>query len=103
MLGNLDEVIGRQERIKGRPSWQTFSRADVQVLSRLLPFLLLPISLCFSCRVVPLSPQLSLCQEEVGGGDMVVLVPVEAVDDGLAGGYAACHHLLDDVRMVLLR
>ena len=33
---------------------------------------------------------------------MVVLIAVEAVNDGLPGGNAARDHLLDDVRMVLL-
>ena len=101
LLGYLGDLIGRQEGIESC-SGQTFSRADVQVLSWLLTPLPLPISLCFPCSVVPLSPKFSLCQEEVGGGDMVVLVPVETVYDGLAGGYAAGHHLLDDVGMVLL-
>lgn len=101
LRGDLGEIVGRQEGVESC-SWQPFARADVQVLSRLLSSLPLPISLCFSCSVVSLSPQLSLCQEEVGGGHVVVLIPVKTVDDGLAGGNAACHHLLDDVRMVLL-
>ena len=101
MLGHLGDLIWREERIKAS-SRQTFSRADVQVLSRLLTSLPLPVSLCFPCSVMPLSPKFPLCQEEVGGGHMVVLIPVETVYDGLAGGYAARHHLLDDVGMVLL-
>ena len=101
LLGYLGDLIGRQEGIKSC-SRQTFSRADIQVLSWLLPSLPLPISLCFSCSVMPLSPKFSLCQEEVGGGHMVVLIPIETVYDGLSGGYAAGHHLLDDVCMVLL-
>ena len=102
LLGHLGELVGREEGVEGC-SRQPFSRADIQVLGRLLSSFPLPVSLCFSRSVVSLSPQLSLCQEEVGGGDVVVLVPVETVNDGLAGGDAARHHLLDDVRMVLLR
>ena len=51
---------------------------------------------------MPLSSQLSLRQEEVSCRHMVVLIAVEAVNDGLPGGNAARDHLLDDVRMVLL-
>ena len=47
--------------------------------------------------------QLPLSQEEVGGGDVVVVVPVQAVDDEVPAGDLATHHLLDDVGVVLLR
>ena len=101
LLGGLRHLIRRQEGIQGS-SRQTLARADVQVLGRLLSPFPLPVSFGFPCSVMPLSSQLSLRQEEVSCRHMVVLIAVEAVNDGLPGGNAARDHLLDDVRMVLL-
>ena len=55
LLRRLGELVGRQEGVKCCAR-QPFARADIQVLSRLLTSLPLPVSLCFSRSVVPLSP-----------------------------------------------
>ena len=46
------------------------------------------------CHVMSLCSKFSLSQQEVCSCDMVVLISVQTINDGVSGGNGAGHHLL---------